>query len=62
MVNKIIVILHIVVLGIIVAGTVHFKSTNAIISVGTIFFTGCLALYNTINRMLDKQEEHISNR
>jgi hypothetical protein len=53
MVNKIIVIFHLVILGIIVGGTVHFKNTDEIISLGTIFFTGYLALHNIINRMLD---------
>jgi hypothetical protein len=62
MVNKIIVIFHLVMIGIIVGETVHFKHTDEIISLVTIFFAGCLALHNIINRMLDKQEEHVSNK
>jgi hypothetical protein len=62
MVKKIIVIFHLVIIGIIVGGTVHFKNTDEITSLGTIFFTGYLALHNIINRMLDKQKEHISNK
>jgi hypothetical protein len=62
MVKKFIVIVHLIMLGIIVCGTVHFKSNNEIISLVTIFFTGFLALQNIIHKMVDTQEERTPNK
>jgi low affinity Fe/Cu permease len=62
MVKKFIVIVHLILFGINVGNIVHFKSNDAMISLGIIFFTGYLALQNIMNRMLDKQEDQITNR
>jgi hypothetical protein len=62
MVKKFIVIVHLIILGIIVGGSIHFKSNNEIISLVTIFFTGFLALQNIIHKMLDTQEDRTLNK
>jgi hypothetical protein len=62
MVKKFIVIVHLIIFGIIIGGTVHLKSNDEIISIVTIFFTGLLALQNIIHKMLDTQEERTSNK
>jgi hypothetical protein len=49
------VVLHLIIVGIIVGSMVQFKMIDQIASLGTFFFIGCLALQNTIRRMLDER-------
>ena len=62
MVKKFIVIVHLIIFGIIIGDTVHFKSNDEILSLVTIFFAGLLALQNIVHKMLDTQEERTSNK
>lgn len=59
MVNKFILVMHLISVGIIIGETVQFQFLEEIIPIGTLFITGFLVLHNIINRILVEHNDHI---
>ncbi|WML53515.1 hypothetical protein RCG17_02155 [Neobacillus sp. PS3-12] len=60
--KRFVVIIHLIIFGFIIGGTVHFRSNDEAISLVTIFFTGILALQNIIHKMFDTHKGRTSNK